>query len=94
MVRANEDSQDISVAEEILTVVPSAEVIGEDKKTIRFRLRGPLGSKIVVFCRKSLRRLASDIHRRAKIEYLQRDIKRSLQRASVYSYPRRLASGS
>lgn len=94
MVSAIENSREISVAEEILTIVPSAEVIGEDKKTIRFRLRGPLGSKIVVFCRKSLRRLANDIHRRAKIEYLQRDIRRSLSRASIYSYPRRLASGS
>jgi len=94
MVSAIKTSQDISIAEEILTIVPSAEVIAEDRRTIRFRLRGPLGSKIVVFCRKSLRRLAGDIHRRAKIEYLQRDIRRSLKRASVYSYPRRLASGT
>src|SRR5688572_13486193 len=72
----------------------AAEAASEDGETIRFRLRGLPGWKLVsiVFSRAGLTRLSSDPDRGIKIEYLKKDIARAGKTRREYRYPRLLWS--
>ena len=79
------------IADEILHILPTdAQMQGEDRETITFRLGRSFGVKLtrIVFVKASLLALDSDPDRAVKIEYLQRDIMRSAARRIEYRYPR------
>ncbi|HYM61248.1 MAG TPA: hypothetical protein VEZ11_10175 [Thermoanaerobaculia bacterium] len=77
-----------------MNVLPAesiARVCSDDRRTIRYSVRAP-GLKLtsVVLSRESLRRLQADPQRAAKIEYLRRDLLRSVERRAEFRYPRNL----
>ena len=83
---------DVRIAEEIVSVLPAgsvARVCSDDRETIRYAVRSAAAKLTsVVFNRASLRRLLDDCQRAIKIEYLRRDLARSLSRKGEYRYPR------
>ena len=79
------------IAEEIVSVLPAgvARACSPERTSIRYAVRGE-GMKLrtIVLNRDSLRRLVDDPHRDVKIEYLRRDLLRSADHRSEFSYPR------
>jgi hypothetical protein len=80
------------IAEEILGVLPAHAIVveGEDSRSIRFRIRRSRGWKLekVLFSTGSLEKLAADPDRGVKVEYLQREIARTISSRREYLYPR------
>ena len=79
------------VAEEIVSVLPAGSVVrqcSDDRRTIRFAVRKAAAKlRAIVLSKASRRRLMIDPQRAVKIEYLQRDLLRSLGRRVEYRYP-------
>lgn len=69
-------------------------ITGEDEHTIQLAIKRREGWKLsaVVLSKGSLRRLAIDPLRIIKLDYLVRDILRSVSRRSRYTYPRHFRS--
>ena len=87
---------EVTLAEELvrsLPSVPTAELVGDDSHSVRFRVR-QAGWKLVtiVFSKRALRKLLNDPTREVKVEYLRRDILRSALSRVSYTYPRRGAA--
>lgn len=79
------------IADEIMSVLPAgiARAVSDDRRSLRFSVRSAgLKLRTIVFCRESLRRLATDPLRAVKIEYLQRDLLRSADKRAEFRYPR------
>lgn len=93
-MRASKDTQELNVAEEILSVLPAGSVMrvcSDDRDTLRYAVRASgLKLRQVTLSRASLRRLADDPQSAVKIDYLRRDIERSAKRREAFQYPRQI----
>ena len=93
-MRASKDTQELNVAEEILSVLPAGSfmrVCSDDRDTLRFAVRANgLKLRQIVLSRASLRRLIEDPQASVKIDYLRRDLERSAKRREAYQYPRQI----
>jgi len=94
VMRASKDTQELNLAEEILSALPEGSVMrvcSDDRDTLRYAVRAA-GMKLrqITLSRASLRRLADDPQSRIKIDYLRRDIARSAGRRESYQYPRQI----
>jgi hypothetical protein len=98
VMRVSQDTQELNVAEEILSVLPSGSfmrVCSDDRDTLRFAVRADgLKLRQIVLCRKSLRRLIEDPQASVKIDYLRRDLSRSAKRREAFQYPRQIKRAS
>jgi hypothetical protein len=81
------------LAEEIVSVVDGrvVRVCSDDRENVRFAVRGSMKLRSVVLGRAALRRLLHDRDGAIKIEYLQRDLIRSIDQRGEFVYPRRSA---
>ena len=97
-MRVSKDTQELNVAAEILSVLPSGSftrVCSDDRETIRFSVRANgLKLRLVVLSRASLRRLADDPQSGVKIDYLRRDLEQSAKRRDSFQYPRQIKRAS
>ena len=79
------------VAEQILSVLPAGSVVracSDDRRTIRYAVRAASAKlRAVILSKVSLRKLLRDPQRDVKIEYLQRDLLRSIDRRIEFRYP-------
>lgn len=93
-MRASKDTQELNVAEEILSVLPAGSVMrvcADDRDTLRYAVRAAgLKLRQITLSRASLRRLAGDPQSAIKIDYLRRDIERSAKRREAFQYPRQI----
>ncbi len=93
-MRASKDTQELNVAEEILSVLPAGSVMrvcSDDRDTLRYAVRASgLKLRQITLSRTSLRRLADDPQSAVKIDYLRRDIERSAKRREAFQYPRQI----
>ena len=84
-------NDETKVAEQIVSVLPAGSVVracADDRGAIRFAVRTASAKlRAIVLSKASLRKLILDPLREVKIEYLQRDILRSLKRRAEYRYP-------
>ena len=98
VMRASKDTQELNVAEEILSVLPEGSfmrVCSDDRDTIRFAVRAAgLKLRQILLSRASLRRLVNDPQSKVKIDYLQRDLERSAKRREAFQYPRQIKRAS
>lgn len=86
----NKNYDETRIAEEIVSVLPEGVVraLSTDRRSIRFAVRAEgLKLRTIVLNRASLRRLIDDPLRAVKMEYLQRDLLASVNRAE-FRYPR------
>ena len=94
VMRASKDTQELNLAEEILSALPEGSVMrvcSDDRDTLRYAVRaGGMKLRQITLSRASLRRLAEDPLSRVKIDYLRRDIARSAGRRESYQYPRQI----
>jgi hypothetical protein len=84
-------SNDNAIAQLIVSALPKGSVVrlASDDENVRFRVEdGALKLRTIVLNRESLRKLESDPQRDVKIEYLQRDLVRSVMKRAEYRYPR------
>jgi hypothetical protein len=85
-------ANELRVAEQIVSVLPAGSALricDDDSEAIRFVVRAAgLKLRAVVLRRESLRRLVDDPAGAVKIEYLQRDLLRSVSRRTEFQYPR------
>lgn len=74
---------------EPLTAGELPELVSADPDTLRFRIPRRLGWRLrtILFSRRSLQNLLSDVTRDVKIEYLQRDMLRVATSRATYRYP-------
>jgi len=81
------------LAEEIVSVVDArvVRVCSDDRENVRFAVRGSMKLRSIVLGRAALRRLLHDRDGAIKIEYLQRELLRSMEQRGEYVYPRRSA---
>jgi len=86
--RKNDETR---IAEEIVSVLPAgiARACSPDRDSICYTVRSA-GMKLrsIVLRRVSLQKLANDVNRAVKIEYLQRDLLESARRRAEFRYPR------
>jgi hypothetical protein len=79
------------IADEIVSVLPAgvARACSPDRDTIRYSVRGEgLKLRTIVLRRSSLRKLAEDVAKAIKIEYLQRELLASALKRGEFRYPR------
>jgi len=97
-MRASKDTQELNVAEEILSVLPAGSVMrvcSDDRETLRYAVRATgLKLRQVTLSRASLRRLVDDPLSTVKIDYLRRDLERSANRREAFQYPRHIKHAS
>jgi hypothetical protein len=90
MKAATKTMDETRLAEEIVRVLPEGaiRVCSADREAIRFAVRsGELKLRSVVLRRAALRRLLQDEDSGVKIEYLQRDLLRTAESGSEFTYP-------
>jgi hypothetical protein len=92
MSRAKKTTDVTKLAEEIVGILDAdaVRVCSDDRDSIRFAIRSA-GMKLrsIVLRRWALRRLLSDPAGPVKIEYLQRELRRSAGQRIEYTYPRK-----
>jgi hypothetical protein len=95
MSRANKTTDVTKLAEEIVGVLDAdaVRVCSDDRDSIRFAIRSA-GMKLrsIVLRRWALRRLLSDPAGPVKVEYLQRELRRSAGQRIEYTYPPKSAT--
>src|SRR5436190_9262263 len=84
---------DVKLAEEIVSVLDArvARVCSDDRESLHFAIRGAMKLRSVILGRAALRRLLHDRDGAIKIEYLQRELIRSIDQRGEFVYPRRSA---
>ena len=97
-MRASQDAQELKLAEEILSGLPTGSVMrvcSDDRDTLCYAVRAAgLKLRQVTLSRASLRRLAGDPQSSVKIDYLRRDLARSAKRREAFQYPRQIKRAS
>ena len=92
MSRASKSTDVTKLAEEIVGILDAdaVRVCSDDRDSIRFAIRSA-GMKLrsIVLRRWALRRLLSDPAGPVKVEYLQRELRRSAGQRIEYTYPRK-----
>ena len=93
MSSAIKTMDETKLAEEIVSVLDArvVRVCSDDRDNVSFAVRGAVKLRSVVLGRAALRRLLHDRDGAVKIEYLQRDLLRSVDQRSEYVFPRRSA---
>ena len=94
MSTAIKSMDETKLAEEIVSVLDAdaVRVCSDDRESIRYAVRASgLKLRSVVLSRPALRRLLYDRNGAIKIEYLQRDLLRSAEIRSEFTYPRHSA---
>jgi hypothetical protein len=92
MSRAIKITDETKLAEEIVGILDAdaVRVCSDDRDSVRFAIRSA-GMKLrsIVLRRWALRRLLSDPAGPVKVEYLQRELRRSAGQRIEYTYPRK-----